>query len=352
MPSPNSLESPNTEEMERVAVIIPNWNGKRFLVPCLASLRAQTFTDFAVYVVDNGSTDGSVDLVRSQFPEVRVVGLPGNQGFSAAINAGIANSRGEYVAALNNDTEADPRWLEELVTILDARPEIGFCASKVLDYSDRGVIDSFGDGYRRTGVAFKFGELERDSGQFAEPLDVFSACAAASIYRRSMLADIGTFDEDFFCYLEDVDLGIRAQLAGYRCLAVPSARVFHIGSASTGGDMSEFSLRMTAKNIVNILLKDIPGPLLLQMIPLVVAGQTVMILESLLTNRRPKLRKHLRGYLQGLVAALRQAPAMLRKRPSVQKCRRITVSQFADLVARSEAQKRASRRRLRTAGRV
>ena len=150
---------------ERVAVIIPNWNGARFLPDCLESLRRQTYTDFAVYVVDNGSHDASVPLLRERYPEFRVVELPENRGFSAAMNAGIAASRGDYVAALNNDTEAHPRWLEALMQVIDADPDIGFCASKLLDFRLRDMIDSFGDDYSITGFGVKLGTRQRNDGR-------------------------------------------------------------------------------------------------------------------------------------------------------------------------------------------
>ena len=327
---------------ERVSVIIPNWNGARFLPVCLESLRRQTYRDFITYVVDNGSIDGSLELLRQNFPEVVVVGFPENRGFSVAINAGIAASRGEYLVALNNDTEADPRWLEELVRALDSRPDIGFCASKVLDFTERLVIDSYGDGYTWAGLSFKVGTLQRDDGRFDRPLEVLSACGAAAIYRRSMLHDIGAFDEEFFCYMEDVDLGIRAQLAGYRCLAVPTARIYHIGSASTGGGPSEFSVRMTTKNLYNVMIKNMPLPLLLVMLPLAVAAQAFLVLRALFLASGSKLRPNLRGFWQGLWAAARQAPGMLRKRREVQRKRRIDTGSVVSLIRNSQRQRQTA----------
>lgn len=324
---------------ERVSVIVPNWNGARFLVPCLESLRRQTFRDFTTYVVDNGSVDNSRELLARDFPEVRALGFSENRGFSAAINAGIKASRGDYVAALNNDTEADPDWLGELVRVLDARPEIGFCASKVLDFKNHDLIDSFGDGYARNGLAFKIGVSQRDDGRFDAPLEVFSACAAASIYRRTMLDDIGMFDEDFFCYMEDVDLGLRARFAGYRCLAVPTARVFHIGSASTGGGPSEFSVHMTTKNLYNVMIKNIPLPLLSIMLPLSVATQALWVTRELFLDDSG-FRGRLRGFWKGLGAAIRHAPAMLRKRREILPRQRITMRQFNALLRASEQQRK------------
>ena len=329
--------------MEKISVIIPNWNGKRFLQGCFDSLAAQTYRDFAVYLVDNGSADDSLAFIKANYPDIITIALPENVGFSAGINAGIKQSKGELVAALNNDTEADPHWLAEIVKAMDAHPEIGFCASLLLDFKNRTIIDSFGDNYSLIGLSGKVG-LGEDCRKLAqEPLEIFSACAAASVYRRSMLGQIGWFDEDFFCYMEDVDLGIRAQLAGYRCLAIPSAKVYHIGSASTGGDMSEFSLNMTAKNIINILVKDIPWQLQFLMLPLVFASQIWLISESLLTNRRPKFKKHLAAYWLGIGQGLKMMPVMLKKRKTVQATRKVSVWQFTKAIYQSRAQNLAFR---------
>lgn len=324
---------------ERVSVIIPNWNGARFLPVCLGSLQRQTWRDFVTYVVDNGSVDASLELLRRDHPEVSVVGLPTNLGFSAAMNAGITASKGEIVVALNNDTEVDSRWLEELVRALDAHPRVGSCASKVLAFTQRTEIDSFGDGYTRYGLAFKVGSRSIDDGRFARTETVFSACAAAAAYRRTMLDEIGNFDEDFFCYMEDVDLGLRAQLAGFGCVAVPTAIVYHIGAASTGGGPTEFSVRMTTKNLFNVLIKNMPWPLLLAMLPLSLAAQAVLLTRALLRPGDAALRPHLGGYWRGLVAAIRHAPAMLRKRRDVQRLRRISTRELVRLIRASERQR-------------
>ena len=330
--------------MEKVSVIIPNWNGLRFLQVCFDSLAAQTYQDFAVYLVDNGSADDSLAYIKSHYPDINIIALPENYGFSAAINAGINGSKGELVAALNNDTASDPKWLEEIVKVMDSRPDIGFCASLLLDFKDRTVIDSFGDNYSLIGLSGKVasGKDYRVAGD--EPTEVFSAGAAASVYRRSMLDKIGYFDEDFFCYMEDVDISIRAQLAGYRCLAIPTAKVFHIGSASTGGDMSAFSLNMTAKNLICVLIKDMPLLLLLVMLPLSLAAQVWLVLESLLTDRRPKFKKNLSAYFKGVNQGLRLVPKMFHKRKQVQATRTISALQLAKLIYQSRAQNLAFRK--------
>jgi GT2 family glycosyltransferase len=325
---------------ERVSIVIPNWNGWRFLEPCLDSLRRQTYRDFRVFVVDNNSQDGSVERLRAQFPEVETIALNENRGFSAGVNAGIRASHGEFVVALNNDTVADPSWLDILIKAMDAHPEMGFGASMLLSYREPDVIDSIGDGYSRTGLGFKIGVHRRNLGQYRDPFEVFGACAAASIYRRVVLDEVGLFDEDFFAYMEDIDLSIRARMAGHRCLAVPGAIVYHIGSASNGGDTSPFSISMTAKNILFILFKNIPAPLLLQMAPLAFAAQAALVFMCLTTNKYPGLRRNLRAYGKGLLAGFRGAALMLGKRRDVQRSRRISSSELSKLIALSETQRK------------
>lgn len=239
-----------------ISVVIPNWNGKRYLRVCLESLARQTYQDFEVILVDNGSRDGSVESVRENFPEVRVVRFDTNTGFSVAANAGIKASRGEYVALLNNDTEVDRNWLEELRGALDLNEGVGFCASKVLLYDRRETINSAGDAVCASGYAWNVGFSQPDDANFSRRRFVFGASAAAAIYRRSMLFDIGLFDEDYFAYYEDVDLSFRAQLKGYRCLYVPEAIVYH-RLGGTSKPESDLVVYYTERNVLFNLVKDV-----------------------------------------------------------------------------------------------
>ncbi|MCP3676917.1 MAG: glycosyltransferase family 2 protein, partial [Deltaproteobacteria bacterium] len=191
-------------EASGVTVVIPNWNGKHFLKTCLDSLKNQTYTNHTIIVVDNGSTDGSVEFLDEFYPHVEVVRFPENRGFSAAVNGGIKRARGTYIALLNNDTEVDSRWLEELVKALERQPEVGFCASKMLNYYKRTIIDTIGDGFSRYGIAFKRGTRKKDAPRYKREEYLFGACAGASIYRKELFEDVGLFDEDFFAYLEDI----------------------------------------------------------------------------------------------------------------------------------------------------
>ena len=200
---------------ELVSIVIPNWNGKIYLKDCLEAVRAQTYRNFEVLLIDNASSDSTPEFIREYFPEVQIISLFQNRGFSGAANEGIQRANGEFIALLNNDAKPDPQWLEELVKAIQTSPDVGFCASKILIAPQGARIDAAGDSYIPFGVAFKRGHALPNNRYSRQEL-VFGACAAAALYRRSIFSDIGLFDEDFFCTYEDIDLSFRAQLSGYR----------------------------------------------------------------------------------------------------------------------------------------
>jgi GT2 family glycosyltransferase len=302
--------------MTTVSAIVLNCNGKHFLGECLGSLRAQTITDFEIVLVDNGSTDGSVEYVRHEFPEVRVVALNDNAGFARGNNIGIRASTSEYVALINNDTKAHPRWLESLTTTLDAYPDVGFCASKILLYDQPDVIDSAGDLFYTCGVGEKRGRSEGDDERFADLIPVFGACAAAALYRRSMLEDIGLFDEDFFAYAEDVDLSFRAQLAGHRCLFVPDAVVYH-HLQGTSRALPAHSLCLSRRNAFYALIKNMPAGLLWRRLPYILGYYFATDLAYIVQgNLRPILKARLDN--------IRHLKRTLAKRSQIQAKRRAT----------------------------
>ena len=327
--------------VERITVVIPNWNGLKWLQPCLQSLRNQSFKDFRTIVVDNGSVDGSVAFMRSEFPEVEVVELPVNIGFAGGMNAGIRRAQGEFVAALNNDTEVDAEWLAQMVNAIDSHPDYSIFASKIMDFKQRDIFDSIGDGYSRSGLSFKFAAKHRDNGSFKEPFEVFGACAAACLYRRSMLDLIGHYDDDFFAYMEDVDLCVRARMAGFRCLAVPGAIVYHVGSATSGGTASAFSVRLTARNLLTVMLKNMPAAVLPRMLLTTFVVQSGAVAEALLTNRRPWLRQHMTSYLKGLIEAMASLGTTLRKRKQVSRHWKLNAAQVSSEITRCKMQRRA-----------
>jgi GT2 family glycosyltransferase len=322
----------------RVTVVVPNWNGERFLDLCLSSLREQSFKDFDTVLVDNGSTDDSLTFVDRNFPEVRVLQLGENKGFSAAANAGIKASETEYVALLNNDTEVDPDWLEALVRAAESHPEAGLFASKLVNFYDRRLLDGAGDALRRGGLPYRIGHKELDRGQFDEPTFVFSACAAAALYRRALFEEVGLFDEDFFSNCEDADLSFRAQLFGYQCLYVPGSVVYHMVSASTGGKRSTTNTRLGTQNSVNLLIKNLPAALAWRFLPSLLAGQLSRLVVSTFSGV-------FRAYLAGLAGAWRLLPRMRKKRKEIQTRRRASDDYVRQLLRESSRQAAKSQRR-------
>jgi GT2 family glycosyltransferase len=324
-----------------VTVVIPNWNGERFLDFCLSSLLDQSFRDFEAILVDNGSKDGSLALVVENFPEVKTIALGENRGFAAAANAGIEASETEYVVLLNNDTEQDRGWLEALVRAANDHPESGLFASKLLDFDDRGMLDGVGDAMRLSGLPYRLGHGERDTGRFDAPGYVFGACAAAALYRKSLFDEVGLFDEDFVSYCEDGDLSFRAQLAGHRCFYVPDAVVYHMGSASTGGKRSPTATQLGTRNSLSLLVKDLPLSAVPHLLPFFALGQLARLVTAAATGTLPE-------HLEGLAGAWRHLPVMLQKRAAIQKRRRISDAEVRRLLRESSLAAAASiARRLR-----
>jgi len=325
----------------RVTVVIPNWNGERFLDLCLKSLQHQSFQDFETVLVDNGSEDGSLDFLAGNFPEVRTIALKENRGIAAAFNIGIVACETEYVVLLNNDTEQDPRWLEALVRAAEEHPESALFASKLVDFYERTILDGAGDAMRLSGLPYRLGHGERDRGQFDRPGYVFGACAAAALYRRSLFDEVGLFDEDFVSYCEDGDLSFRARLAGHRCYYVPDAVVYHMGSASTGGKRSATATRLGTRNSLSLLVKDLPLSAVPHILPFFLLGQLARLVTAAATGT-------LKAHLEGIAGAWRHLPLMLGKRATIQKHKHLSDAEVRRLLRESSLAAAASiGRRLR-----
>jgi GT2 family glycosyltransferase len=322
-------------ESMKVTVVIPNFNGREFLPGCLNALAQMSFQDFSTVVVDNGSTDGSVDFLKENYPRVGVVEFAENRGFSAAVNEGIRQSQGDGIALLNNDMEVGKGWLGELVKALErSGPEVGSCVGKILYFDQRERIESAGDLLTRAGFNFKRGWQQRDEGQFDRPQMVFGGSAGAALYRRSLLRELDGFDEDFFAYLEDVDLSFRAQLRGYGCLYVPQAVAYH-HFAGTSSRMGDFSIYQTQKNLVGLLVKDMPTGLLVRYSPNILGFLLVSALYYLLRGKGG-------AFLRGRIDGLREIRRNLKKRREIQGSIRVPVARIADML-----EKRWIRMRLR-----
>jgi GT2 family glycosyltransferase len=315
-----------------VSVVIPTWNGRALLDVALRSVGAQSRAADEVVVVDNGSGDGTVEHLRAAWPSVTVVALPRNLGFAAATNRGIEASSSEVVVLVNNDVELHPDFLRELVAGLAADPGAGSAAAKMLRFDDRGVIDATGDTLRWSGVALQRGQGERDRGQYDAPGRVFSACAGAAAYRRSALDAVGPFDEAFFAYLEDVDWGFRAQLAGQGCVYVPTAIAYHVGSASTRreGRPDPFFYGLPRRNAVWLVLKNYPGDALVRALPALLRNHAELAYVAVRDGMG-------RAYAAALWAAARGLPRVLAQRRAIQRARRVGRRELEPLITRGRA---------------
>ena len=283
----------------RVAVVVPNWNGRRWLPGLFDSLANQTRAPDDVVVVDNGSTDGSLEWLREH--GVRTLALGENTGFAYAANRGIEAVEAEAVALVNTDVELEPDWLERAAERLASEPAAASIATKMVLLDDPGVLDDAGDELRRDGVAHQRGHGRPDDGRFAQPGEAFSACAGAALYRRAAVREVGGFDERLFSYLEDVDLGLRLRLAGWRCAYEPAvARHARHGSS---GQLERSVDAWVARNTVLLVAKAFP----LRWIGPVAYRQLSWIAEA---AREGRLGEHLRG----LAMAAPALPAMLRER--------------------------------------
>jgi GT2 family glycosyltransferase len=316
----------NGQEPPTVSVVIPNLNGRQLLERCLEHLREQTVTEVETIVVDNGSEDDSIALVEGSFPEAQIVALGENRGFAGGMNAGIERARGNYLAFLNNDAEADPRWLEELLACLERHPRAAAATSKLLLADRRNTIDSAGDDLTPSFLPYPRGHGQPDRGQFEEEVEVFSPAGAASLWRRTALEDVGLFDERFFAYYEDVDLGFRARLRAYQCWYAPRAVAYHHRGA-TAGKHTEFRLFHPLKNRWFLILKNAPGRLLLRNAPLLVLGEAYFWLR-VLRARKPSVV--IRAYGE----VLRNLRAIRDERDRIQKNRRISHRDVVQLLRR------------------
>ena len=297
-----------------VSVIVVSWNGRRYLEACLRAVEEQHDVRTEIVLVDNGSTDGTGDLVRAMFPRVRIVRLDQYRGFAGGNNAGAHEARGEFLAFLNNDTVPESNWLSTLRLGIDRDAGFALATSRIVYMHDPGVIDSAGDGLFRAGAAFKRHHGERVETAEA-PMEVFGVCGAACLMPRAVFEELGGFDADFFASHEDVDLSYRARLHGYRCRYVPAALVRHHGSA-TLGTISPFAVFHGQRNLEWMYLKNTPMSLLVRTLP-----------GHLLYNTAAAVHFARRGllgtFLKAKGAALAGLPRVLEKRAAIQKTRRV-----------------------------
>lgn len=245
--------------MKQVTVVIPNYNGIKFIRGCLDALYSQGegAPEFETIVVDNGSADGSREIVKDEYPAVKLVELAENTGFCHAVNVGIELAETPFVILLNNDTKVDENYLMNLCRAMDQRPDAFSISAKMLMWDKPELLDDAGDRYCMLGWAFARGK-GKPAANFDKPCQVFAACGGAAIYRKSVFTEIGLFDEQHFAYLEDLDIGYRARIYGYHNYYEPTAAVIHYGSASSGSRYNEWKTTLASANSVYVIGKNMP----------------------------------------------------------------------------------------------
>jgi GT2 family glycosyltransferase len=289
--------------MSLVTVIIPNYNGKQYLADCLRSLHKQTFLDFDIVVVDNGSDDGSREYLEKNWPQVNIIALRENTGFANAVNVGIKSCSSKYVFLLNNDTCCDERAIGQLVKVMEHKEKLFSAQAKMLSMKEPHNIDDCGDLYCALGWAFTPGK-DADNRKFRRRESVTSACAGAAIYRREYFETVGYFDEEHFCYLEDVDIGYRARLKGYANVMEPTAIVYHAGSASSGSRYNEFKVELTAGNNIYLIYKNMPAFQIFVNLPLILLG---ILIKHIFYTKQGLGAAHIKGLYSGLRKIVRCA---------------------------------------------
>jgi len=311
--------------MPELSVVVLNWNGAHLLPACLDSVRAQTLRDFDLRVVDNGSTDGSIELLKSAYPEAQLTRFDRNIGFSLAVNAGLEQSGGRFVMLLNNDTELDPRCFDELLAAIHSDDRLGMCAPKMV-YADRpDLINSAGHACGLDGLVVDIGRGQPDGDWFDRPREVLGACAGAALYRRQMLDEVGLFESTFFISFEDADLNWRAQWAGWRARYVPTALVRHREGVSRE-IRSPGAVFLGLRNAADVWTKDWPALTFARRFFAIWNGWHRSAASLMRRGRGPVLLTA----LWGLYADL---PRMLLRRRAIRRTRTVPRARFEELLA-------------------
>ena len=282
--------------MGSVTVVIPNYNGMKFLGPCLDSLRKQTMKEFDIIVVDDASEDGSVDYIRENYPEVKVIERESNGGFCRTANTGVRAASSDYVLLLNNDTVAEPGFVEGLYSGISGNEKIFSCSACMLRAGEPEILDGAGDLYNIIGWAFARGQ-GRPAAEYESPANVFSSCGGAAIYNRRLFIELGMLDEEHISYLEDLDIGYRARINGYRNMYIPSAKVLHVGSGTYGARHTPFKVKVSARNNVYIIYKNMPLAQFIFNCPFLFAG---FLLKYMYFRKKGFGKEYSEGISEGL----------------------------------------------------
>lgn len=320
--------------MKDTAVIIVNWNGKKHLGECLASLRNQNYGNFKIILVDNGSEDGSVSWVEENFPEIEIIQLNKNMGFAypnnLGINKAIEDKNVKYAITLNNDTRVDERYVEELVECAKKHPEAGSIQPKVINFFNKNIIDSVGVLIYLDASAINRGQKERDGGQYEKAEEIFGASASAALYVREALEKVklpedNYFDADYFAYYEDVDLAWRLRLAGYKSFYAPQAKVYHVHSA-TGKSYSSFKSFHIHRNHYYNIIKNLPLGFMLKALAFMPI-RYILLISSILRKKGPSAKLSENAKKKGIAKIVFRSwrqivsnmPILIKKRKFIQK---------------------------------
>lgn len=282
--------------MVKSTIVIPNYNGIKYIEACLESLFVGTTAQVQVIMVDNASTDGSLELVKEKFPQVMVIENEENTGFDKAVNQGILASKTPYVILLNNDTRVELSFVHELEKVMEQDKSLFSASAKMIALHDKEKLDDAGDYYCALGWAFARGKGKSPS-LYDKECDIFASCAGAAIYRREYLNEIGLFDENHFAYLEDIDIGYRAQIYGYRNVYAPKAVVYHAGSATSGSRYNTFKTKLAAQNSIYLVYKNMPFLQMLLNIPFLLVG---FLVKALFFLKKGMGKDYVAGLLNGV----------------------------------------------------
>lgn len=321
--------------MPIVSVIILNFNGKKFIFDCLDSLKKQTCKDIEVIFVDNGSSDDSVEYVRNNFPEIKIIENKENFGFAKGNNVGAKYASGKYIFLLNNDTKIDAKCIEMLVEEAEKDQTIGMLAPKILSIKNNALIDSVGMNIYPDGLARGKGRNEIDNGQYDKVQEILFPSGCAALYRKKMIDEIGFFDDIFFAYCEDTDLGIRARLADWKSILVPKAIVLHYYSG-TAGSFSELKAFLTERNHFFVAIKNFPLKLLL-LLPFYTFLRYLSIIYGILKNKGPAARfqsskiKLVAILFKAYFSMFKSLPYLISERRKIQNNKKISSNELLEL---------------------
>ncbi len=314
-----------------ITIVIPNYNGSKLLQTCLGSIYHQSYANFSVTVVDNGSSDGSIALIQKDYPKIHLIAFDHNRGFSSAVNEGIRQSEAPWIFLLNNDTELAPDCLDALIRSAELYPEADFFALKMVNFFQRHLLDGAGDGLFIGGAGYRIGTMEVDCPEYNCFRPVFGACAGAAFYKRSFFDTVGWFDESFFAYLEDVDINLRAARLGLKCLYAPDAKIYHMGSQTTGSRLNPFTVSHTTTNAIHVIVKNYPLTIIQKKWPQILIYHIWWFFVAAVNHQTP-------AYFKGLKQAFQELPNTIKNRNNLRWCSTISEKELLDRIMTSEGE--------------